>query len=248
MAYLPKEFWESRLKSHFNLKGVGNVHLDEKYNKYLYVLKTKALEKLMRKNKISIKDKTVLDVGCGTGFFIEYFLKKRAKKVVGIDITKTSVESLRRRFNHQNCTLKTADIGGRDVPINGNFDVINAFDVLYHITDDCRFENAVDNIKDFLKKGGVVFVTDIFAPGDILPAKDVHFRSLQKYQKTLGRRGIEMVDISPMYYLMNRNFNLPAPVLNTISFLLYHFDEFLQKTGTQNGKNMKLSVAKKVRA
>lgn len=248
MSYQPKEFWENRLKNNFSLKGVGHVHLDEKYNKYLYALKTKALEKSMRENKIFIKNKSVLDIGCGTGVFTDYFVKRQAKKVVGIDITKTSVESLRRRFNHQNCTFKTADIGGRDVPVNGKFDVINVFDVLYHITDDCRFENAVDNIKYFLKKGGAVFITDIFSHEDILPAKDVHFRSLQKYQKILRTKGLEIVDISPMYYLMNRNFNLPAPALNMISFLLYHFDEFLQKTGTQNGKNMKLLVGEKVRA
>lgn len=244
MSYQPSEFWEDKLKNHFNLKGVGHTHLSEKYNEYLYNLKVKALEKMMRKNKISVKDKTVLDIGSGIGFFINYYLKKQAKKVVGVDITKKSIQGLNNRFIHQNCSFKNADIGERYISINENFDLVNVFDVLYHIIDDRLFETALNNIKDFLKKGGTVFITDIFGRKDYFPAKDVHFRSLQKYQKELGRKEIEIVDISPMYYLMNRNFNLPPPVLNKASFFLHGTDNFFQHMGIRNGKNMKLLVGK----
>jgi cyclopropane fatty-acyl-phospholipid synthase-like methyltransferase len=39
----------------------------------------------MRKSE-PIKDKTILDVGCGTGRFVFEFIKRQAQKVIGIDI------------------------------------------------------------------------------------------------------------------------------------------------------------------
>ena len=67
--YDPQKYWEDRLKSRFDLTGVGNIVFDSKYNEYLYKLQLAVLVKALRKHNISLLEKKVLDIGCGTGFF-----------------------------------------------------------------------------------------------------------------------------------------------------------------------------------
>ena len=41
-----------------------------------------------------IKDKIVLDIACGSGYGSDYLLKNGARKVIGVDISKETVEYL----------------------------------------------------------------------------------------------------------------------------------------------------------
>ena len=152
MTYKPKEYWEKRLESQPNLKGVGCAGFNETYNKYLYSLKASALDKILNKYSITIKGKSILDVGCGTGFFVDYYNKKGAKKITGLDITEVSVSMLKERYPA--CNFQVADISNPNINLEEKFDIINAFDVLYHITDDSKFETATNNISSLCAGGG----------------------------------------------------------------------------------------------
>jgi 2-polyprenyl-3-methyl-5-hydroxy-6-metoxy-1,4-benzoquinol methylase len=93
--YSPKTFWESRLRSSFDLKGVGHIGFSESYNRWLYRRKRHCLEASLRDTLL--RDRNVLDVGCGTSFFVEWYLRRGAN-VVGIDITDVSIEALKQRY------------------------------------------------------------------------------------------------------------------------------------------------------
>ena len=240
MIYKPKEYWEKRLSNQPNLKGAGYGTQDEIYNKYLYSLKASALDKILNKHSIIIKEKSILDVGCGPGFFVDYYNKKGAKKITGIDITKVSISMLKEKYPTYN--FQVADIGDPNLHcFKETFDIINVFDVLYHITDDERFETAISNISR-LCAGGHVLITDVFRKGEVVPAEHVHYRSLEMYKEILSKNNIEILDIFPMYYLMGRSFHLPAFVLNRISSIFYLADKSLQELKVPNGKNIKLLV------
>src|SRR6266566_775311 len=93
--YDPRLYWEERLRNHFNSRGVGHIGFSERYNYWLYRRKRECIETALR--RVSLIGKDVLDVGCGTGFFVDWYLNKGAQ-VSGIDITEVSIERLRRDF------------------------------------------------------------------------------------------------------------------------------------------------------
>jgi SAM-dependent methyltransferase len=82
--------------------------------------------------------------------------------VTGLDITEASIERLRERFPQ--AEFVRADVS--DEPPAGTYDVVNAFDVLYHITDDARWSRAVRNLAKAVAPGGIFLITDVFDRAD----------------------------------------------------------------------------------
>lgn len=101
-----------------------------------YGLKTPGMDRTKSANIIfrnSVKDKSVLDIGCKYGFFCHEALLKGAKKVVGIDISQDNV------YIAQNIVR----LWGRDIEIrlgdflemdtSEKFDVVLFLNVLHHM-------------------------------------------------------------------------------------------------------------------
>ena len=153
--YKPREYWEKRLRSRFTLKGVGNIIFDANYNEYLYKLQLGALKKAIAKHEIRLPGAKVLDVGCGTGFFSKFYIDGLSE-VTGIDITEFSIQSLREMMpDGRFVTLDISSDNLYDQIVEGErFDIINVFNVLYHIVDDDKLRNAVENLTTCLKSGG----------------------------------------------------------------------------------------------
>lgn len=99
------------------------------------------------------KEYTVLDLGCGGGRNIEYFLTK-ANKVYGIDHSETSVK-MAREINKEaiesgRCQISVGDV--RSLPFeNESIDIITAFETIYFWDD---IEECFKEIYRLLKNGG----------------------------------------------------------------------------------------------
>lgn len=244
--YRPEEYWGKRLSSGFTLKGVGNTVFDENYNKYLYKLQLGMLKKAIRRYDVKLPRARVLDVGCGTGFFSGFYIRCSAD-VTGVDITEVSVESLRKTM--PNGRFLILDISTEDfhnhIEDGERFDIINIFNVLYHVVDDNKFAKAIENITTYSAPGGYIFITDYLGEKDYSPAEHVQFRSIQKYRSLFHDR-IEIVDVLPLYHLMNRRIGLfSLRINNLISPLLFAFDATLNELGLNFMSNMKLLIGKK---
>jgi 2-polyprenyl-3-methyl-5-hydroxy-6-metoxy-1,4-benzoquinol methylase len=87
-----KKYWNERLRNYPSLEGVGCCGLGEQFNYWLYKAKIRTIERVKRKYKLSFQGLRILDVGCGVGFWISYYLKERAKEIVGIDISDRAIE------------------------------------------------------------------------------------------------------------------------------------------------------------
>jgi len=95
---------------------------------------------------ISLENKIVADVGCGTGGFTDYALKHGAKKVYAIDKGDTLHESLRK--NERVIYLPKTD--ARNVELNEKIDIC-LIDVTF-----LSLEEILLVVKKWLKEGGEV--------------------------------------------------------------------------------------------
>lgn len=221
------EYWDRRLRKGFDLRGVGHQRFSLDYNDYLYLLKQSALEKLIHKHDILIQGKSVVDIGTGTGYFLEFFVKRHAADLTGIDISTTSINLLNERF--PDVRLIRLNIGEDSFPAHLRADIVCAFDVMYHILTDRQFEFALKNIISSLSNGGYLFVTDSFKKA-LDWAPHVRHRELEDYKKIFNQEGLKIIDLQPVFYVMNRQFIpfLGPWLLNRIPNFLYSVDRKLQ--------------------
>ncbi len=242
MEYRPREFWEQRLSEHFDLRGTGETGLSLAYNDACYALRREVLTRTLADRGFDPAGRTVLDVGCGSGFFTRYYLARGAR-VTGIDITAVSVEKLRAR--HPEATFVLGDVS--EQPVAGRFDLVNAFDVLYHIVDDERWERAIRHLCDAVAPGGLLLLTDGF-PRTEQPAREAahnRMRSMARYQRALRDNDMVPIKAYATHVLLNRHLGA-FKWLNRFPGLLLRLDRALIAFGAGQGDDMnKLLVSKK---
>lgn len=119
------------------------------------------------------KDKTVLDVGCGTGFGALQLLPY-AESVWGVDVDTEAIAFCKETI--PNVTFAAVDISRATyLP---RFDVILMVEVLEHIPD-CK--SALENVKRFLNPDGMFLMTARNANAD-LRKNELHERELSAGQ------------------------------------------------------------------
>lgn len=227
VTYDPKQYWEHRLGSCFSLRGVGHIGFSESYNTWLYRRKKRCIKSCF--GNTTLKGKHVLDVGCGTGFFVEWYLQQGAN-VCGIDITEVSIQQLQQRYT---CEFFIQDITAPEYRPYREFDVVNMWDVVYHIVEPTAFDQAFDNISSSLKEGGLLLFTDWFgAVSDVRIAEHVQARCLDTYQKILPQKGFELVAVRPLYKRLNKH-HLPR-LDNHLGWLFFLLDNLSREISRDN--------------
>jgi SAM-dependent methyltransferase len=224
VSYDPRSFWEDRLTQHFDLRGTGETGLSLAYNRACYTLRRETLERALREAGFDPRGRAVLDVGCGSGFFTAFYLARGAR-VTGLDIAPVSIERLARR--HPEARFVLADVS--EVPIEGRFALVNAFDVLYHIVEEARWEQAVRHLGAAVEPGGLLLLTDTFAAGGALAAHN-RMRPLARYAALLEPLGFTLGHPRPDHVLLNRELGR-FRFLNRAPGLLLAIDRMLLGLG-----------------
>lgn len=198
----PDTYWENRLRARYDEQGVGDIGMSRAYNSHLYSVRRHVFRRCVRRLAVEPSKAKVLDVGSGTGVYVDEWLKWGAGEVTGLDITETAVDALRSVFPR--CRFIQADIGEPSLPaeIQNGYDVVSAFDVLFHIVDDERYEQALQNVRYALRPGGWFLYSDNLVP---LEARLAHYvsRSETSILDALQRNGFEVLKRMPMFVLMN---------------------------------------------
>jgi len=147
---------------------------DMKYQNYTFDEKLDFLEK-----KISKKQKKILDIGSGPGFFLRR-AKRRGWNILGIEPSPIACEYAKKqkiptiqKFFHE--------VNAKEI---GKFDVIHTFDVLEHVNNPI---NILKKSYSLLKKGGIIVIE---VPNDFNPLQEIVQKSSKKkeYWVTLSSK------------------------------------------------------------
>ncbi|MCD6472397.1 class I SAM-dependent methyltransferase [Candidatus Aerophobetes bacterium] len=132
---------------------VSKYHFYEAFCRYEFV-------------KHYVKDKIVLDAGCGQGYGA-FFLSNNAKSVVGIDIAHEAINDAKKNYIQPNLCFKIMDITKMEFP-NNFFDVICSFEAIEHLDDHGLFLTEVARV---LKPSGHFFIStpngEVFGRGEL---------------------------------------------------------------------------------
>jgi SAM-dependent methyltransferase len=227
-TYNAQKYWESRLRDNFSLRGTGHICFNETYNGWLYRRKRTVINSVF--DKRDLRACRVLDIGCGTGFFVDWYTRRGAN-VTGIDITEVSVRELAKRFQG---SFFTQDITDARYEPKGMFDVVNMWDVLYHIVDEQAFARALSNIARSLTTGGLFLMTDwLKAPPGFRASSYVRSREIQLYTQELGARGFALQRLLPLYKTLNES-HFNERIDNHLGWLYYSLDAFQTQPAPDN--------------
>ena len=147
-----------KIRNFWDLQPCGTTHLSilqgtreyfeefDKYyeNLYPYLLPFLDIE--------SMKGKTVLEIGLGSGFTLQR-IAKVAEKCYGLDISAKTIElnEKRKKYYKFECELLNASATSIPLPDN-SVDIVVSIGCLHHIPD---IQKAIDEIYRVLKPGGV---------------------------------------------------------------------------------------------
>jgi ubiquinone biosynthesis O-methyltransferase len=126
------------------------------YKRNVYVLaRYLNMVKLVKKTtKDRVKDKRILDVGCGDGV-LAYFLSRTGASVSGIDGSVEAVSYAKEKNQNREIDFQVAS--AYDLPFADNhFDLVVSSEVIEHIDDVAAY---LQEIKRVLKPGGSIIIS-----------------------------------------------------------------------------------------
>jgi SAM-dependent methyltransferase len=197
----PRTYWESRLAETYSLEGVGWAGKGRAYNAWMYRVRRRVFLREARDLPGSLVGRDVLDVGSGTGFYVDRWHELGVRSVTGSDIAQTAVGRLRER--HPGDTFVRVDIGEPSLGFDRQFDAVSAMEVLFHIVDDERFQRALVNIHGLVRPGGHFLYSDNFLHGRTQRIRHQVSRSLEDITRGLESAGFEVVKRVPTFVILN---------------------------------------------
>jgi SAM-dependent methyltransferase len=198
----PKRYWEDRLEGTYSLGGVGWFGLGEGFNRWMYRVRRHVFGRTARRAVPNLADARVLDVGSGTGFYVERWRDLGVSDISGIDLTDVAVASLNKRYPAYHFVQADITAGTGDLHPE-SFDAISIMDVLFHIVDDEGYRRALANLQSLLRPGGTIILTDNFLHGPWMSGEHQVSRDADWILDALREAGFDVLTRKPLFVLMN---------------------------------------------
>jgi SAM-dependent methyltransferase len=199
--YVPERYWEERY-SRLDLTRSGHRDLPEAYNRWLYRRKRAVLARALRAIGFRARGARLLEIGVGTGAYLDFWMRLGVRAITGLDISDTALRFASARYPAAAFLRRDVTAPNLRADLAGDFDLVAALDVLYHVVDDARLETALGNVRDVLRPGGVFALHDQFLHRPSESHGYIRWRSLHDWQRLLGAAGFEIVARTPIFFGM----------------------------------------------
>jgi SAM-dependent methyltransferase len=201
MAFDPRGYWEDRLGRMGGEEAVGYAGLGPGLNAWMSRVRAAVFRReVSREPRPS---PTALDVGSGTGVYVERWRRLGATAITGSDIAEVAVQRLRRQHPDAEFVRFTL---GEDVPpelAGRTFGAISAMDVLFHVLDDAAYRTALATLHALLEPGGLLVLTENFLHGPEQRSAHQRSRTLTEIERAVREAGLEILRRRPLFFLMN---------------------------------------------
>lgn len=207
-SYDAESFWEQRLRGRFDVAAAGYRGLGRSYNDALYRQRAVVLKRAVSRYRLPVADADVVELGPGTGFYVERWKAMGVRSLVGLDITSVVPERLSVAFPEYR--FEQADVSEPWPVATASADLVTAFDVLFHVVDDGRFAAAVAEAGRVLRPGGFFLVSDLFVHDAAFRVFHQVSHTLAEYTAVLEAAGLEIVGRLPVFVTMHPALDVPA--------------------------------------
>ena len=148
----------------------------------------------------SLETNRLLDLGCGSGGMIEYFISKGflSKNITGLDFSKTRIAKAQTTYPEVNFMRGDAlclDLEEKD------FNLITTFDLFSHFTTKEQIILGLNNVYKHLNDNGLFLWYDIYAEDHFSPSANADSWGFNKKQMiSLAKEaGFEVVFYKPLF-------------------------------------------------
>ena len=195
-------YWTRRIGGDIDLGVVGHRSLGRAYNEYIYRRRAVVLRAAVEELGLNPAGLKVLDVGAGSGYYVDFWRALGVLSLVGVDLSQEGVEQLAAKYPEYH--FLCADVTGPSISaaIDSRFSVITVFDVIYHITDDDAAQRALNSISGLLERDGHLLVFDHIMGRDYALCQHVRYRGERHYAEMLHRAGLEIVGRRPLFVFL----------------------------------------------
>lgn len=217
-----RRYWEERLLAHPDITGVGYLGRSPQFVTVQYRSRMQQLERALHEYQLSdLSGRAVLDVGSGTGIWLDFWRQRGTARLVGLDFARPSVDRLKKQF--PDALIVQADLSVSPLPLPGesSYDIISAFDVLLHIVDPDGFRRALANLAQCCASEGWLIISDAIVQGNhYVPARHSTYdrvRSIADYAEALGANGFAIHAVRPATVLLSN----PLEASSRLTFFLF---------------------------
>ena len=202
MKFEETNYWQQRVTGDADLGVVGHRSLGRGYNEYIYRRRTECLKDVLRKLEVNPARCNVLDLGCGSGYYVAFWKDLGVTELTGIDIAVTSVDRLRDQFAEYRFLQADITQAAAASRIDNLYSIITLFDVIYHISDDAAALRALKTAAGALKPNGLLFIFEQLARRDYSLLPHVKFRGRMTYMALLNAAGLEIISRQPLFVFL----------------------------------------------
>lgn len=176
-----------------------------------------AYEDLIRDHGLNAEGGRVLDVGCGSGRWIRFFLERYAPaRLIGVDFARSSVDLLRmwaETITPPAATaidFRTVDITDPNLEPIDQFDLVNVANVLFHIPENDKYAAAMVNLRRNVARAGRIVTTE-YMPRSSMRTEWMYVRSRYEFEAICQAAGLRIVDVRPTSFFSNDPLGIDGP-------------------------------------
>lgn len=156
--YDAAKYWHDRFSKYgLSIRGPGDEGLSEEQNQEMYAEAGRVFIDLCLREGVDFQNASVLEIGCGTGYYSGLLHNLGVRNYVGVDITDVLFQELKEKFPEFRFIRRDVTLA----KLEGKYDLIFMIDVIEHIVVEGKFSFAMENVRDCLSENGVFIVAPI---------------------------------------------------------------------------------------
>jgi SAM-dependent methyltransferase len=152
---------------------------------------------------IDTKGSIVLDIGAGSGHWIDFYRSLGSSRTIALDVSRASVEYLKDKYvDHPDVSILRGNASAVIPGLDARFDIVNAVGVMFHLVDDAEWLKTIQRIAGVMSSKGMFVTSGHFGVIDGLNVQidrndrvNKRLRSGRHWRKALKDAGFNTIRI-----------------------------------------------------